>query len=132
MILIGTQGMTEIIPTAGINLKWSMHDFIPLIRGVTAPLVLVTHPSVPAKTVPELVAWIKKNPGKFSYSSYDVGTPSHFLGFQLNERFGFDLLHVPSRGAQAQSTDLMGGTCSSALGSYRPRCRSFGMASSML
>jgi tripartite-type tricarboxylate transporter receptor subunit TctC len=109
MILIGTQGMTEIIPTAGINLNWSMDDFIPLIRGVTAPLVLVTHPSVPARTLSELVAWIKKSPGKLSYSSYDVGTPSHFLGFQLNERFGLDLLHVPSRGSPAQSTDLMGG-----------------------
>ncbi|MEQ1718445.1 MAG: tripartite tricarboxylate transporter substrate binding protein [Hyphomicrobium sp.] len=109
MILIATQGMVEIIPTAGINRKWSMDDFIPLIRGVIAPLMLVTHPSVPARTFPELIAWIKKNPGKLTYSSYDLGTPSHFLGFQLNERFGLDLLHVPSRGSPAQSTNLLGG-----------------------
>jgi tripartite-type tricarboxylate transporter receptor subunit TctC len=109
LILIGTQGSTEINPSFSAELKWSLDDFIPLIRGVTAPLVLVAHPSVPAKALPELVAWIKKNPGKLSYSSYDAGTPSHFLGFQLNERFGLDLVHVPTRGSGPQAIDLMAG-----------------------
>src|SRR5215813_13717039 len=109
LILIGTQASTEINPSVRSDLKWSLDDFIPLIRGVTAPLVLVTHPSVPARTLPELVTWIKKNPGKLSYSSYEVGTPSHFLGFQLNERFGLDLVHVPTRGSGPQATDLMAG-----------------------
>jgi tripartite-type tricarboxylate transporter receptor subunit TctC len=109
LILIGTQALTEINPSARSDPKWSLDDFIPLIRGVTAPLVLVTHPSVPARTLAELVAWIKQNPGKLSYSSYDAGTPSHFLGFQLNERFGLDLVHVPTRGSGPQATDLMAG-----------------------
>jgi len=109
IILIGTQGMTEINPSVRGDLKWTMNDFIPLIRGVTAPLVLVAHPSVAARTLPELVTWIKKNPGKLSYSSYEAGTPSHFLGFQLNERFGLDLVHVPTRGSGPQATDLMAG-----------------------
>ena len=109
LILIGTQGSTEINPSVRRDLKWSLDDFIALIRGVTAPLVLVAHPSVPARTLPELVMWIKKNPGKLSYSSYDAGTPSHFLGFQLNERFGLDLVHVPTRGSGPQATDLMAG-----------------------
>ena len=109
LILIGTQALTEINPSARSDLKWSLDDFIPLIRGVTAPLVLVTHPSVPARTLAELIAWIKSNPGKLGYSSYDAGTPSHFLGFQLNERFGLDLVHVPTRGSGPQATDLMAG-----------------------
>jgi tripartite-type tricarboxylate transporter receptor subunit TctC len=109
LILIGTQGSTEINPSFSGEVKWSLDDFIPLIRGVTQPLVLVTHPSVPARTLPELVAWIKRNPGKLSYSSYDAGTPSHFLGFQLNERFGLDLVHVPTRGSAPQATGLMAG-----------------------
>jgi tripartite-type tricarboxylate transporter receptor subunit TctC len=109
LILIGTQGSTEINPSVRRDAKWSLDDFIALIRGVTAPLVLVAHPSVPARTLPELVTWIKKNPGKLSYSSYDAGTPSHFLGFQLNERFGLDLVHVPTRGSGPQATDLMAG-----------------------
>jgi tripartite-type tricarboxylate transporter receptor subunit TctC len=71
--------------------------------------VLVANPTVPAKTLDELIAWIRKNPGKLSYSSYSVGTPSHFLGFQFNERFGLDLVHVPAKGSGFQATDLMAG-----------------------
>ena len=108
-IWVATQSATEINPSAYSDLKWSLADFIPLIRGVEAPLVLVTHPGVPAKTLDELIAWIRNNPGKLSYSSYTAGTPSHFLGFQLAERFGLDLVHVPSRGSGAQATDLMAG-----------------------
>jgi tripartite-type tricarboxylate transporter receptor subunit TctC len=108
-IWVATQSATEINPNAYSDMKWSLADFIPLIRGVEAPLVLVTHPSVPATTLAELIAWIKKNPSKLSYSSYTAGTPSHFLGFQMAERFGLDLVHVPSRGSGAQATDLMAG-----------------------
>lgn len=109
LILLTTQSITEINPNAYRSLKWSLNDFIPLIRGPTPPLVLVTHPRVPAKTLPTLVSWIKENPGKLNYSSYTVGTPSHFLGFQLNQRFGLDLVHVPSKGSAFQATDLMAG-----------------------
>jgi tripartite-type tricarboxylate transporter receptor subunit TctC len=109
LMLVGTQSMTEINPSAYDGLKWSLDDFIPLIRGVVAPLVLVTHADVPAKTFAELVEWIKRNPGKLSYSSYTAGTPSHFLGFQLNQRFGLDLAHVPYRGSGPQTTDLVAG-----------------------
>jgi tripartite-type tricarboxylate transporter receptor subunit TctC len=109
LILATTQAMTEINLSAFSDAKWSLDDFIPLIRGVEAPLVLVTHPSVPAKTLDELVAWVKRNPGKLSYSSYNAGTPSHFLGFQFNQRFGLDLVHVPAKGSGFQATDLMAG-----------------------
>jgi len=109
LLLIGTQASMEINPSAYSNPKWAIDDFIPLIRGVTAQLVLVSHPSVPAKTLPELVTWIKANPGKLNYSSYNVGTPSHFLGFQLNQRFGLDLVHVPAGGSGIQATQLMAG-----------------------
>ncbi len=108
-IWIGTQSMTEINPSAYSNLRWSMKNFVPIVKGVEAPLVLVTHPSVPAKTLPELVDYVKKNPGKLSYASFSPGTPSHFLGFQLNERFGLDLTHVPYKGSGPQTTDLVAG-----------------------
>ncbi|PWT90989.1 MAG: LacI family transcriptional regulator [Proteobacteria bacterium] len=108
LILVTTQAMTEINPSVG-EPKWSLDDFIPLIRGVQAPLVLVANPAVPAKTLDELVAWIRKNPGKLSYSSYNAGTPSHFLGFQLNQSFGLDLIHVPAKGSGYQATDIMAG-----------------------
>jgi tripartite-type tricarboxylate transporter receptor subunit TctC len=109
LILLTTQAMTEINPSAFSDTRWSLDEFIPLIRGVQAPLVLVAHPSVPVKSLDEMVAWVRKNPGKLSYSSYSAGTPSHFLGFQLNERFGLDLVHVPAKGSGFQATDLMAG-----------------------
>jgi len=109
LMLLSTQAIMEIIPSAQRDVKWSLDSFIPLIRGVTAPLVLVANPSVPAKTFPELLAWIRQNPGKLSYSSYLAGTPAHFLGYQMNERFGLDLVHVPSKGSGFQMTDLIAG-----------------------
>ena len=64
LILLTTQAMTEINPSAFSNRKWSLDEFIPLIRSVQAPLVLVANPTVPAKTLDELVAWIGKNPAQ--------------------------------------------------------------------
>lgn len=109
IIWVGTQSMTEINPVAYTNLRWSMNDFVPVIKGVAAPLVLITHPSVPAKTLTDLVAYVKANPGKLSYASFSPGTPSHFLGAQMNERFGLDLGHVPYRGSGPQTSDLVAG-----------------------
>lgn len=109
LIWIGTQAFTEINPSAFRNQRWSIDDFVPLIRGVEAPLVFVAHPSVPASAFEEFIAWAKANRGKLSYSSYNPGTPSHFLGHQLNEKFGLDLTHLPYRGSGLQVTGLIGG-----------------------
>jgi tripartite-type tricarboxylate transporter receptor subunit TctC len=109
LIWVGTQSMIEINPSVYKNLRWKRGDFIPVIKGIETPLMLSTHPSVPAKTLAEVVAWVKANPGKLSYASYSAGTPSHFLGFQMNERFGLDMAHVPYRGGAPQVTDLVAG-----------------------
>jgi tripartite-type tricarboxylate transporter receptor subunit TctC len=107
LIIVTTQGMTEINPVAYADTRWSLADFIPLIRGVQAPLVLIANPAIPAKTVEELVAWIRKNPGKLSYSSYGAGRSSHFLGFLFNKRFSLDLTHLPSKEGRAQAAELV-------------------------
>ena len=109
MVWVSTQALTEINPNIYSNLRWSIDDFLPLIKGVQAPLVFVAHPSVPATTLAEFVSWAKANRGKLSYSSYTAGTPSHFLGYQLNEKFDLDLTHVPYRGSGLQVTGLVGG-----------------------
>jgi tripartite-type tricarboxylate transporter receptor subunit TctC len=109
LVWIGTQAFTEINPSAFTNQRWTIDDFVPFIRGVEAPLVFVVHPDVPAKTFAEFLAWAKQNKGKLSYSSYQPGTPSHFLGFQLNQKFDLDLTHVPFRGSGLQATALMAG-----------------------
>jgi tripartite-type tricarboxylate transporter receptor subunit TctC len=109
LVWIGTQAFTEINPSAFSNQHWSIDDFVEIIRGVEAPLVFAVHPSVPANTFAEFLAWAKTNKGKLSYASYQPGTPSHFLGYQLNEKFDLDLTHVPYRGSGLQATALVGG-----------------------
>jgi tripartite-type tricarboxylate transporter receptor subunit TctC len=109
LIWVGTQALTEINPSVFNNLHWKIDDFLPLIKGVQAPLVLAAHPSVPATTFAEFLTWAKANRGKLSYSSYTPGTPSHFLGFLLNEKFDLDLTHVPYRGSGLQTNGLIAG-----------------------
>jgi tripartite-type tricarboxylate transporter receptor subunit TctC len=99
LIWVGTQALTEINPSVFDNLRWKIDDFLPLIKGVQAPLVFVAHPSVPANNFAEFLTWAKANRGKLSYSSYTPGTPSHFLGFQLNEKFDLDLTSAPQYAA---------------------------------
>lgn len=108
-VWIGTQSMIEINPLVYPGLRWGAEDFTVLMKGLEGPIGLVAHPSAPAKTLAELVAWAKANPGRLSISSYSPGTPGHFLCVQLNERFGLDLVHVPYRGSAPQVTDLMAG-----------------------
>jgi tripartite-type tricarboxylate transporter receptor subunit TctC len=109
LVWISTQAFTEINPSAFRNQRWSIDDFLPLIRGVEAPLVLVAHPGIPAASFGEFIAWAQANRGKLAYSSYNPGTPSHFLGHQLNDKFALDLTHVPYRGSGLQVTGLIGG-----------------------
>ena len=109
MVWVSTQALTEINPSAYSNLRWSIDDFQPIIKGVQAPLVFVAHPSVPASNLAEFLTWAKANRGKQSYASYTAGTPSHFLGFLLNEKFDLDLTHVPYRGSGLQVNGLIAG-----------------------
>jgi tripartite-type tricarboxylate transporter receptor subunit TctC len=93
-------------------MRWKPSDFTPILKGVEAPLVLVTHPSVPAKNFSELAKWIQSSGGKASYASFSPGTPSHFLGYQLNERLNGSMVHVPYKGSPPQVTDLLSGQVS--------------------
>jgi tripartite-type tricarboxylate transporter receptor subunit TctC len=108
-VWVGAQSMIEINPSTYKNLRWKRSDFIPVIKGIETPLVLVTHPRVPAETFDEWVAYAKANRGKLSYANYGPGTISHFLGYQLNERFGLELTQVPYRGNAPQMIDLLAG-----------------------
>jgi tripartite-type tricarboxylate transporter receptor subunit TctC len=74
-------------------------DFDPVTMAVTAPMVLTVHPSLAARTVKDLVALIKANPGKYNYASGGIGAPGHLLGEQLRLSFGLDLVHVPYNSA---------------------------------
>ena len=106
---VAAQSQVEINPSAYADLRWKPADFAGVIKGVEAPNVLVAHPGVPARTLAELTAWVKANPGKVSFASFSPGTISHFLGHQLNERFGLDMTHVTFKGSAPQVQSLLGG-----------------------
>ena len=80
---VGAQSMLEINPTSYKNLRWRQSDFIPVIKGIETPLVLVANPKVPANTWEEWLAYAKANRGKLNYANYGPGMISHFLGYQV-------------------------------------------------
>jgi tripartite-type tricarboxylate transporter receptor subunit TctC len=97
------------------NLKYDLvRDFAPVTRVATTPHVLVVHPSVPAKTVKELVALAKARPGQLVYSSSGSGSVSHLGGEYFAYLTGTKLLHVPYKGGGPSVTALLGGEVSAA------------------
>lgn len=106
---IGTQSMMAINPAAFAQLRWKPSEFKAITKGVEAPLVLVANPAVPAKSFAELATWIQDPVNKAAYASFSPGTPSHFLGYQLNERLKASMVHVPYKGSAPQVTDILGG-----------------------
>src|SRR6476661_4087260 len=73
-------------------------DFTPIINVAISPYALVVHPSVPAHSLKEFVAYAKANPGKLSYGSAGVGSASHLAAELLKSMAGLDMVHVPNKG----------------------------------
>jgi tripartite-type tricarboxylate transporter receptor subunit TctC len=86
-----------------------IRDIAPAAGVMRVPSVVVIHPSVPAKTIPEFIAYAKANPGKINLGSPGVGTPGHVAGELFKMMVGVDLVHVPYRGGGPVMTDLLGG-----------------------
>jgi tripartite-type tricarboxylate transporter receptor subunit TctC len=86
-----------------------LRDTAPVAGLVRSPLVMEVHPSVPAKTVAEFIAYARANPGKINMASSGVGTTSHLAGELLRAMTGINLVHVPYRGAAPAIADLIGG-----------------------
>jgi tripartite-type tricarboxylate transporter receptor subunit TctC len=92
------------------NLSFNLvRDIAPVCGVALAPMVMVVNPSVPAKTVPEFIAYANANPGKIVMASVGNGTTPHMAGELFKMMAGVDLLHVPYRGAAPALTDLLGG-----------------------
>jgi tripartite-type tricarboxylate transporter receptor subunit TctC len=87
-------------------------DFSPVIRAAWSPMVLVTHPSVPAKNVGEFLALAKARPGKINFASGGIGTGAHLALELFKTRAGVDLTHVPYKGNGPATSDLLGGQVS--------------------
>lgn len=92
------------------NLNFNfIRDIAPVASLIRTPFVLVVNPSVPARTVSELIAYAKANPGKISMASGGIGSGHHLAGAMFNVMSGIDMVHVPYRGEAPAMNDLIGG-----------------------
>ena len=108
LLLISASAATNATMYAKLNFNF-MRDIAPVAALVRQSPLLLVNPSVPAKTVQELVAFAKANPGKVSFASQGVGSPGHVAGELFKLAAGIDMLHVPYRGGAPALTDLIGG-----------------------
>ncbi len=108
-LLMGNIGPQSIAYSLYRNLPYRPESLIPVSNVLTAPNVLVVHPSVPAKTVPEFVAWLKAQNGKASYASSGTGQSPHLSGAWFLQLTDTRAEHVPYRGAAPALQDLMAG-----------------------
>jgi tripartite-type tricarboxylate transporter receptor subunit TctC len=108
--LLAAVGTNTINPALYSNLSFNFIRDIAMVAGVfRSPLVLEVIPSVPVKSVPELIAYAKANPGKVTLASFGTATVSHVSGELFKMTAGIDMVHVPYRGSAPMVTDLLGG-----------------------
>jgi tripartite-type tricarboxylate transporter receptor subunit TctC len=91
-------------------------DFEPIALAASVPMVLVVHPSVAARSVRELIALAKANPGKLNHSTPGTGTPQHIAFEVFNHAAGINITHVPYKGTGPAIADLIGGQVQAAFG----------------
>src|SRR3979490_2821842 len=109
-IALGYAGTLAIGPSLYKNAAYDPRkDFAPIGLIGNAPNSLVVHPSFPAKSVTELIAYAKANPGKVNFGSAGAGTASHITGEYFARSAGITLVHIPYKGTGPALTDLLGG-----------------------
>jgi tripartite-type tricarboxylate transporter receptor subunit TctC len=135
---MGTNTSHAINPTLLPKLPYdALKDFAPITRIALIPYILVVHPSLPARSVKELVALAKTRPGELNFASSGSGTPGHLAGIMLNEAAGINMVHIPYKGAAPATTatisgetQLVFGSLTSTLSSVRSgRLRALAMSS---
>ena len=109
-LMFSTPGPVVASPLINRNAGYdTLKSFAPVAIVSQSPLLLIIHPAVPAKTVKELVAYAKANPGKVHYPSPGFGTQPHLVGEMFKSMTGLDIVHVPYRGSAPAITDLLAG-----------------------
>ncbi|MBX3651839.1 MAG: tripartite tricarboxylate transporter substrate binding protein [Burkholderiales bacterium] len=105
----------------------TLHDFAPVAMVATAPNVLIVHPSLPVRSVGELVAFARRRPHELDYASSGIGTAAHLAAVLFAQRTGLFLTHVPYKGGMPAIYELAGGQVSimfGSLGTAQPHMRS--------
>jgi tripartite-type tricarboxylate transporter receptor subunit TctC len=86
-----------------------LKDLVPVTQVANAPFIVVVHPSVPARTLPELIDYARANPGKLNYGSGGSGTSAHLSGELLKLKAKIDVVHIPHKGGSATLAELLAG-----------------------
>jgi tripartite-type tricarboxylate transporter receptor subunit TctC len=108
--IVASPAETVVGAVAGLKMNYDWErDLAPVTIIGDTPLAIVVHPSVPAKSIQELLAYAKKNPGKLSYGTPGSGSSMHFAGESLKQLGGLFIVHIPYRGAAPAVSDLLGG-----------------------
>jgi tripartite-type tricarboxylate transporter receptor subunit TctC len=107
-LLWGSSGTLSILPALNPNLDYDPKAFVPVSLVSLLPHVMVVPTAVPAKTVPEFIAYAKANPGKLNFGA-SLGTPPHLMGWLFKHLTGIDIVYIPYKGAAPSITDMLGG-----------------------
>jgi tripartite-type tricarboxylate transporter receptor subunit TctC len=107
-IFMGTSSTMAVLKAVRSKLPFDPeNDFRPVTQLFTVPSYVTTHTGNPFKTMAEMVAYAKKNPGKLTYGSQGVASPGHFQGAMLEAAIGAQMLHVPYKGGIAMILDMV-------------------------
>ena len=118
-LLFASSSVLSINPHLGVRASYDvLRDFTPIALMGFAPNVLVIHPSVPAKSVKELIAIAKARPGALNYASNGAGTLSHLTAELFMQRAGIKMVHIPYKGAAPATIDTMAGNVSVLFAAY--------------
>jgi tripartite-type tricarboxylate transporter receptor subunit TctC len=120
-LLLGYTGTLAIGPSLYKDVGYDPRkDFSPVGMIGNAPSAVVVHPSFPVKSIPELIAYAKANPGKVNFGSAGVGSVNHITGEYFARSAGISLVHIPYKGTGPALTDLLGGHIPMALAPIPP------------
>ncbi|HRO61277.1 MAG TPA: tripartite tricarboxylate transporter substrate binding protein, partial [Burkholderiaceae bacterium] len=120
-VLLQYSGYHVITPAIVSNLGWDpIEDFVAVANVISAPQLVVVRDGLPVKTLPELIAYAKANPGKLSYASSGNGSLQHVTGELLKQLAGIEMTHVPYKGTGPAINDLIGGSVDLTFGTPPP------------
>ena len=108
LVMVGPSSAVNATLYPNLNFVF-LRDIAPVASMIRQPQVMLANPSLPAKSVPELIAYAKANPGKITMASAGIGSMGHLVGELFKMMAGVDCVHVPYRGAAPMLTDLLGG-----------------------
>ena len=119
-LLMQYSGFHVISPHLAKAPQWEQKDFQPIANIISAPQIIVVRESLPVKTLAELIAYAKANPGKLNYASSGNGSLQHVTGAMLEQQGGIKMVHVPYKGTGPALQDLLGGQVDLTFGTAPP------------